>query len=476
MGSNIANDTAVKPTSLINLQLGWPSPRLFAASGLLEGAAQVLTSDAETAAALVYGPHVGHPPLRKSVAEWLSSVYGTTADSERISISNGASGNLANVLLKFTDPLYTRRIFMAEPTYFLACPIFEDNGFQGKLKGVPENDEEGLDLDFLRRGLETAEAEALSNAKASGQPDVPTIKTGKNYPKVYKYIIYLVPTFSNPSARTLSLQVRKDIVSLAREYDALVVSDDVYDFLSWPEEPSAPADAVGSVPSRLVDIDRQMPGCSQFGNTISNGSFSKVIGPGVRVGWAESTPSFAKELGEVGSSSSGGAPSHLTSTFVDKMLRSGRLQSHIKDTLIPTYRERYYALMSAVEDVLVPLGVRVEANKPKDAATATAGGFFTYLRLPDDLPVAKNVAAIALKDKQLRVAFGHMFTVTGDEGSISRAEREDGFSRCIRLCWAWHEVAEIEEGINRLGATIIDIRERIKKGEDLSSPVAIGIR
>lgn len=299
MGSNIANDTTVKPTSLINLQLGWPSPRLFAASGLLEGAAQVLTSDAETAAALVYGPHVGHPPLRESVAGWLSSVYGTTADSERISISNGASGNLANVLLKFTDPLYTRRIFMAEPTYFLACPIFEDNGFQGKLRGVPENDGEGLDLDFLRRGLETAEAEALSNAKASGQPDVPTIKTGKNYPKVYKYIIYLVPTFSNPSARTLSLQVRKDIVSLAREYDALVVSDDVYDFLSWPEEPSAPADAVVSVPPRLVDIDRQMPGCSQFGNTISNGSFSKVIGPGVRVGWAESTPAFAKELGEV---------------------------------------------------------------------------------------------------------------------------------------------------------------------------------
>lgn len=158
------------------------------------------------------------------------------------------------------------------------------------------------------------------------------------------------------------------------------------------------------------------------------------------------------------------------------MLRSGRLQAHIKDTLVPTYRERYYALMSAVEDVLVPLGVRVEANKPKDAATATAGGFFTYLRLPDDLPIARNVAAIALKDKQLRVAFGHMFTVTGDEGSISRAEREDGFARCIRLCWAWHEVAEIEEGMNRLGATIADIRERIKKGEDLSSPVAIGIR
>ncbi|KAF9878874.1 aminotransferase [Colletotrichum karsti] len=473
MGSTIPD---TKPPSLINLQLGWPSPRLFAASGLLDGASQVLTSDSETAAALIYGPHVGHPPLRKSVAEWLSSVYGTTVDYERICISNGASGNLANVLQKFTDPLYTRKIFMVEPTYFLACPIFEDNGFQGKLRGVPEDNEEGLDIAFLRRELEAAEAQAVRSAEEDGRPDIPTVKVGKTYPKIYKYVIYIVPTFSNPSAKTLSLQMRKDLVSLAREYDALVISDDVYDFLSWPEYPSAPDGAVGAVPPRLVDIDREMSGCSQFGNTLSNGSFSKVIGPGVRVGWAEGTSAFARELAEVGSSSSGGAPSHLTSTFVDKMLRSGQLQSHIKDTLVPTYRKRHYALMKAIEKVLVPLGVRVEVNRPKDATNATAGGFFTYLRLPEDLPVAKTVAAVALKEQQLRVAFGHMFTVTGDDGSVSRAEAADGFSRCIRLCWAWHEVAEIEEGVARLATTIREIRQRIKNGEDMSSPVTIGIR
>ncbi|KAF6826643.1 aminotransferase [Colletotrichum musicola] len=469
MGSNI-------PTpKLINLQLGWPSPRLFAASGLLDGATQILASEPETAAALVYGPHAGHPPLRKSVADWLSSVYGVAGDHERICITNGASGNLANVLQKFTDPLYTRRIFMVEPTYFLACPIFEDNGFQGKLRGVPEG-EEGLDIDFLRRELAAAEAETVSAAEAAGKPDVPTIKVGKTYPKVYKHVIYIVPTFSNPSAKTLSLQMRKDLVALARDYDALVISDDVYDFLSWPEDPAAPDNAVAAVPPRLVDVDREMPSCSEFGNTLSNGSFSKVIGPGVRVGWAESTAAFARELAEVGSSSSGGAPSHLTSTFVDKMLRSGRLQDHIKNTLIPTYRERYYALMAAIEGVLVPLGVRVEASSPKDATVTTAGGFFAYLRLPRDLPAARTVAAIALKVKQLRVAFGHMFAVTGDEGSLSRAEGRGGFSECIRLCWAWHEVEEIKEGIHRLVDTIQDIRQRIKKGEDFGGQMAIGIR
>jgi DNA-binding transcriptional MocR family regulator len=93
--------------------------------------------------------------------------------------------------------------------------------------------------------------------------------------------------------------MRKNLVSLAREYDALVVSDDVYDFLSWPEDPSAPDDAVAAIPPRLVDIDREMHGYSNFGNTVSNGSFSKIIGPGVRVGWAEGTLSFTKELAEV---------------------------------------------------------------------------------------------------------------------------------------------------------------------------------
>ncbi|KAK1723234.1 aminotransferase [Colletotrichum acutatum] len=459
------------PPSLINLQLGWPSPRLFAASALLDGATQVLTSESESAAALIYGPHIGHPPLRKSIAEWLSSI-----DYERISINNGASGNLSNVLLKFTDPLYTRKIFMVEPTYFLACPIFEDNGFQGKLAGVPENDSEGVDIAFLRRELAATEAQAVEDAEKLGQPAIPTIKVGKTYSKIYKYVIYIVPTFSNPSGKTLCPQTRKDLVALAREYDALIVSDDVYDFLSWPEDSSAPDDAVGAVPPRLVDIDRNMPGYSTWGNTLSNGSFSKVIGPGVRVGWADGTLAFAKELAEVGSSSSGGAPSHLTSTFVDKMLRSRSLQTHIEKTLIPTYRERYYALMTSIRDLLVPLGVTVEGNNPGHTAETTAGGFFTYLRLPEDLPVARTVAAIALKEKLLRVAFGHMFVVSGDNGSVQRAESKGGFSRCIRLCWAWHEVAEIKEGIERLAATILDIRFRLEAGEDMSEQVSIGIR
>lgn len=144
---------------------------------------------------------------------------------------------------------------------------------------------------------------------------------------------------------------------------------------------------------------------------------------------------FVKELSEVGSSSSGGAHSHLISTLVDKMLRSGALQSHISHTLIPEYRKRYYALISVVISLLVPHGVTVESTS--QAGTA-----------PLSLPSAKTVAAYSLKEKKLRVAFGHMFVLTGNEGSLARAEEKGSFSRFLTLCWAWHEEGAMREGSN----------------------------
>jgi DNA-binding transcriptional MocR family regulator len=173
-----------------------------------------------------------------------------------------------------------------------------------------------------------------------------------------------------------------------------------------------------------------------------------------------------------GSSSSGGAPSHLTSTFVDKMLRTGNLQNHIQQTLIPTYRTRYYAMMQAIQDTLIPLGVTIESN----VQNGTAGGFFLYIRMPSDMPPAKVVAAVALQDHNLRVAFGHMFTVAGNPESMARLEIPGGMSQCIRLCWAWHEDGEIREGVERLGRAIASVKEKQAAGDDFKQFSKIGIR
>lgn len=97
----------------------------------------------------------------------------------------------------------------------------------------------------------------------------------------------------------MSIRRREQLVRLARKYDALIVTDDVYDFLQWTSEPSTHYPTKAIAP-RLVDIDRVLDGGPKddYGNVVSNGSFSKLIGAGCRVGWAEGTPKFAYGLSQ----------------------------------------------------------------------------------------------------------------------------------------------------------------------------------
>ncbi|KAF4584215.1 Aspartate/tyrosine/aromatic aminotransferase [Ophiocordyceps camponoti-floridani] len=107
----------------------------------------------------------------------------------------------------------------------------------------------------------------------------------------------------------MSLRRRESLVRLARRYDALLISDDVYDFLQWPLHDSFPPPP--TLP-RLCDIDLSMgPEANDphnFGHAISNGSFSKIAGPGMRTGWVEGSRAFIAGLGDTASTLSGGAP------------------------------------------------------------------------------------------------------------------------------------------------------------------------
>jgi len=193
---------------MINLQLGWPTPSLHPTAQLQAAASKILGDTTLSTAALNYGSASGYQPFHASIATWLSKNYTsspTTIAPDRITVTSGASCNMTNILLKFTNPAYTRCVWMIEPTYFLACPMFADAGFrEGKLKGVPE-DEEGIDLDFLRKGLAEVEARYEGVNGAARKPIAATSGVGK----IYKYVIYAIcPTFSNPSAKTMSLHHR----------------------------------------------------------------------------------------------------------------------------------------------------------------------------------------------------------------------------------------------------------------------------
>ncbi|KAJ5204736.1 uncharacterized protein N7498_005615 [Penicillium cinerascens] len=428
------------PTEPIDLLCGWPNPALLPAPDLLRSATTVLTDPCIAHAGLLYGPDEGYEPLRVHIAKWLEGWYQPreSIHPHRICISGGASQNLACILAVFTDPLYTRNVFMVDPTYHLAGRIMDDAGFAGRVRGVPEDDE-GFDLDVLKNGLHEAE----EKAQAEGNTE-PKLKPVRPWRKIYKYIIYAVPTFANPSTKIMSLHHREQLVRIARKYDALLVTDDVYDCLQWSAIRGEKAPEHACMP-RLVDVDRYLDGglADEWGHAISNGSFSKLIGPGARTGWAESTEKVAFGLSQVGSSRSGGAPSQLCSTIIDQLLPSGFLKKHISQVLQPAYAERYHDLSAAIQEHLVPLGVKVATP-----STNVTGGYFIWITLPPPLR-AVDIVERAQKEQNLRLARGDLFQVAGEASGPA-----DRFGDKLRLCFAWEEPRHLTEGVRRLARVL----------------------
>ena len=145
----------------IDMFRGWPNSGLLPHERLKEASDTALSDPRIWTPGLAYGDDDGYLPLRQELAKWLTSFYKPKEDIEigRICITGGASQNLACLLQTFTDAIYTRNVWMVAPTYYLACRIFDDAGFTGKIRGVPE-DEEGVDIDFLAKQLEESEAQA----------------------------------------------------------------------------------------------------------------------------------------------------------------------------------------------------------------------------------------------------------------------------------------------------------------------------
>jgi DNA-binding transcriptional MocR family regulator len=254
----------------------------------------------------------------------------------------------------------------------------------------------------------------------------------------------------------MSLLRREQLVRLARQYDALIVTDDVYDFLQWPIFPPGSTESSSNMcVRRIVDIDRFLdggPGPESFGNAVSNGSFSKIIGPGTRTGWVEGTPKMAWGASQAGSSRSGGAPSQLTSTFLHQLLQSGSFMEHLQKTLIPSYASRYHCVVQAIQSHLLPLGVSM-LNPSRDIA----GGYFAWLTLPSGTD-AQRVAQRAKTEESLVVAEGALFKVQGDEEAPGMS-----FNENIRICYAWEDEGKLAEGIERLARVI----ERVLNGESI---------
>ena len=132
---------------------------------------------------------------------------------------------------------------------------------------------------------------------------------------------------------------------------------------------------------------------------------------------------------------------------MSEMLESGVVQDHIEHTLQPAYARRYRTMISAIENILVPLGVTLPLSN-----RMVVGGYFMWLSLPKPL-MADEVAERAQAEENLVIGPGPLFGVYGD---VQHAELE----RKVRLCYAWEEENMLREGIIRLGRVI----SRVQKG------------
>ncbi|KAJ4148301.1 hypothetical protein LMH87_002778 [Akanthomyces muscarius] len=283
--------------------------------------------------------------------------------------------------------------------------------------------------------------------------------------KLYRHLIYTVPTCSNPSGVTMSLERREGLIKLARMYDALIISDDVYDLLQWSTV--IPVTTRDRRPEmrlpRLCDIDRALGPCVDdphgFGHAVSNGSFSKIAGPSLRTGWAEASPAFITGIAHAASTRSGGAPSQLCAAMLADIIGTGQLQGFVDETVRPALQRRHRLMMDAIHTHLSPLGVKVRASSLR--GYDISGGYFVWLDVSSEF--STNFIADMLRyEEDIVIGHGQMFAVHGDDKSAN-------FAKCIRLSFSWEAEEDIADGIKRIGQMLLRMNEKSKYYLELAS-------
>jgi 2-aminoadipate transaminase len=359
------------PLGMIDLGVGTPD---FAHLGhdMLRRAAEACFAKNDPAF-LQYGTEQGHGYFRMALAKFLSQGYGFPVDPDTLFVTNGISNALDMICAFFTHPGDT--IFVEEPSYFLALRIFADHD----LRIVPvQTDENGLVIEDLEEKL------------AGVQPK----------------FLYIIPTFQNPGGATLSQARPERLVGLSQEHDFLIVADEVYHFLNYSDQQVKPFAA-------YTDLE----------TVISLNSFSKILAPGLRLGWMQAHPDNIKRLVRSGLLDSGGGLNPFTSAIVLELLNAGDLEKNIAN-LIATYRSRLAVMDAALCQKL-----------PQAIFKTPQGGFFFWVRLP-------GVDGGQLREKT------RAFNVGFRQGALFSSQ--SGMRDYIRLCYTFYDEEKIEEGIRRL--------------------------
>lgn len=369
--------------ALISLAGGYPGAELFDREGVREAANAALL-DSPTAC-LQYGPTEGMAVLRESVAAWMAHCGTAVSPDDLLILSGSAQGFdlLVRTLMRPGDCAMVER-----PTYTGPIRVLKVAGARTLTVGV---DAQGLDVDELESMLR--------------DPALPRPR-----------LLYVVPTFANPSGASMPVSRRLKLLQLAVEHQFVIAEDDPYSQLRFEGE---------HLP-HLYALTDQVPGSKPW--VVHMGSFSKVIAPGLRVAWMAGPQALrrpcmlAKQLDDLSNPG-------FTQMTVHRYLAAGRLQQHLP-VILDAYRARAAAMRDAIGR---HLSGHVAFNIPQ-------GGMFMWGRLAAQAST-RDLLPLAIDEK-----------VTFVPGDIYYADQPD--LRTLRLSFSTPSPAQIEEGVARLGRAV----------------------
>lgn len=369
---------------IISFAGGFPDSAMFDVEGLKEASQRALAE--EPGAALQYGATEGYEPLRAQLGS-LMQAKGVDVAPSGLIVTTGSQQALDLLGKTLISP--GDKVIVEGPTFLATIQCFRLYGAQ--LISAP------IDAD----GVKTDELEKL---------------IAEHKPK----LVYLIPTFGNPSGATLSLERRKKVLELAVKYQTLIVEDDPYGDLYFGEAP----------PPSIKALSKDVPGSTEL--VAHCGSLSKVLSPGLRIGWliapAEllAKATMCKQFSDA-----------HTSTFAQataaQYLKSGRMPgtlAHVREV----YAERAKAMGNALRK---ELGDAIEFTQPH-------GGLFFWARLTGAGGKLADANVLAKRAIEKLVAFV--------PGAPFFAEKPDVST--LRLSFATANVEKIEEGIARLGQAL----------------------
>jgi len=369
---------------IISFAGGFPDPAMFDVEGIKEASGKALTED--PGAALQYGATEGFGPLRDELASFMAT-KGVTLNANELIVTTGSQQALDLLGKTMISP--GDKVIVEGPTFLATIQCFRLYG--AELISAPCDG----------HGVKTDELEKL---------------IAEHKPK----FVYLIPTFGNPSGALLSLERRKKVLEMAVKYNTLIVEDDPYGDLYFNEPP----------PPSLLALSSSVPGSRDL--IAYCGSLSKVLSPGLRVGWMAAQP----ELLAKATMCKQFSDAH-TSTFAQataaQYLKAGRMPATLANVR-KTYAERAKAMGQALTR---ELGDAVEFTQPQ-------GGLFFWARLTGTGGKVKDAGEFAKRAIEQGVAFvpGAPFYAANPELAT------------FRLSFATAGVDKILEGVGRLGKAI----------------------